>query len=193
MADNVDPNTPKSLTVDRLLYHGTVLRLAALGKAPKEIAATLDASVEKVKAVMASPLFKRELLALQESMTEGMLDVRKELANLAPIALKKKEEILLTTQSQELANKVAGDILDRAGHGAVMRQKVDVGGSVQVDHVHMTEAELRKMILGRVMRKKEEEMAKQKALEDANAIEIVIPEDKPETVKKDVIEGTIVE
>lgn len=62
------------------------------------------------------------------------VEVQKEIQALAPYALNVMEELMLDrTTKQEVRAKLAGSILDRAGHGAIRKHQVLTGHLTKED------------------------------------------------------------
>lgn len=104
--------------------HREILRRLALGQAPKEIATSLSITPQVVHYVKNSHIGKRELGLIQGARTADAIEVTNQIQELAPEALDTLESLMGDEKESpgSLRAKIAIDILDRAGHGAVKKQ-----------------------------------------------------------------------
>jgi len=113
-----------------------VIRRAAVGQKPKDIANELGVTTAAVGYIINSELGKKAITALQDEMNTQTVDVGMRIKELAPDAIALIESVikygknmpleqkaLLGGESPELKLRVATslDLLDRAGHSAVRR------------------------------------------------------------------------
>tara|TARA_R110000824_G_scaffold77767_1_gene196547 strand:- start:3354 stop:3836 length:483 start_codon:yes stop_codon:yes gene_type:complete len=102
--------------------HREILRRLALGQVPKEIAGALSCTTQVVHYTRNSQIGKRELGLIQGARNADAIEVTNQIQELAPVALETMTEILNHADSPgSLKAKIAIDILDRAGHGAVKK------------------------------------------------------------------------
>jgi len=115
--------------------HHEIVRLALLGMKHVEIASTLGINPVTVSYTLRSPIVHRQLEQMRSVRDFGAIDIAKEIAALAPAAVKVLEE-LLDNELPNIKLKAAENILDRAGYAAVQRIKQDIIVS------HFTAAEI---------------------------------------------------
>jgi hypothetical protein len=102
--------------------HHEILRRIVLGQKDKDIAESVGCTSATVKYTRESPVVKRKLEIMMGARDSSVLEVRKRIQNLAPLALHKLEEILADDKASESVRmKVAQDLLDRAGYDAVTK------------------------------------------------------------------------
>jgi len=98
--------------------HREILRLAVTGMQGVDIADTLGITAAMVSYTLNSPIAKREIELLRAARDLDAVDVAKRIQEVAPIALKVLEDLLIDGM-EGTRFKTATDILDRAGHAAV--------------------------------------------------------------------------
>lgn len=107
--------------------HHQIKRRIFLGQKNVDIARALGCTKEQVSSVRNSPVIREELQKMHESADAEVLDIRAEIKELAPDAMKVLEELMVNPDTP--ANVRLGccrDVLDRDGHQAVQ----------QVNHLH---------------------------------------------------------
>lgn len=115
--------------------HKEVLRRLSLGQAPKTIAGDLGVTTSVVHYVKNSTLGKCELSLLQEGRNGSAMDITNQIKEMSPEALETLEDIMNNEDSADAVRaKVAMDLLDRAGHGAVKKQ-LSMSGTLSQDDV----------------------------------------------------------
>lgn len=120
--------------------HHAILRLLALGMAPKQVAEYLGCTTATVGNVAHSEIGKRQASLLRSAADKLTIDVMEDIKKLAPIAVAKLEEILTDPNSdKKLVAGVAHDLLDRAGYAA---PKVIQG---EFTHAHLTKADIEEL------------------------------------------------
>lgn len=105
--------------------HREILRRLTLGQSVKDIASSLQITPTKVTYVKNSHIGKRELSLIQGARNAEAIEVTKQIQELAPKALEILNDVMDDVEGKNspmLKVKVATDILDRAGHGAVKRK-----------------------------------------------------------------------
>lgn len=122
--------------------HHAILRLLALGYAPKQIADELGVTTATIGNVQHGELGKRQLSLLKSAADNEAINIAADIRRLAPVALERLEEILSDDNIEKsLVVKVATDLLDRAGHAA---PKVVQG---QFLHAHLTNDDIAELKL----------------------------------------------
>ena len=102
--------------------HREILRRLALGQSPKEISTSLSCTTQVVHYTKNSQIGKRELGLIQGARTADAIEVTNQIQELAPQALETMTDLMNHEESPgSLKAKIAIDILDRAGHGAVKK------------------------------------------------------------------------
>lgn len=97
----------------------------AIGLRPGEIAEKYDTAPERVSVILNHPHAERLLGAIAAKMSERLTDPVERLRLMAHQAIDVKAEILANPKVHaSIRDKVASDILDRAGYGA--RHKIDI-------------------------------------------------------------------
>jgi len=118
--------------------HHEIARRLVLGQKGIDIATDLGVTKETVSAVRNSPIVKEKLAILHAARDAGTVDLAREIADLAPLALKRIKEVIETGQvhgreaSAAVIMKEANALLDRELGKAV--QRVDTRGV----HAHLT-------------------------------------------------------
>lgn len=107
--------------------HHEIARLILLGIKNVEIAQRLNISEQQVSNVKNSPVVKEKLDLMQTARDVGSINLAKEIADLAPIALGRIKEVLETGQvmgreaSASQILKEANNVLDRDQGKAIQR------------------------------------------------------------------------
>ena len=139
----------------------------------------------RIGVIAKSPLFKLELKKLEELRDRGVSDVRESFQEASPMAVDTIERLMYKGSTESIQLKAAETILDRAGHSAISRGKVEIEQNVTISHSELTKRELRDLVLKRVKKIKNDEV-EQKALEDAASAMTVEFEEVEETVTVEV-------
>lgn len=115
--------------------HHAILQYLALGLKNVEIAEKLGISAQSVCIVRNSQLGRAKLGELIGRTEDNVVDIKKRLEGLAPLATDTLEDLLTDPKvpSATRAN-IAKDILDRGGHGAVHRAEV-IGALLSGDDI----------------------------------------------------------
>ena len=134
--DNRRTGAGKRFQVENMWsVHHEIVRLALIGMKQVDIAVHLGISPVTVSYTLNSPIVKRQLEQMIAVRDLGAIDIAKEIAALAPQAVKVLEK-MMDDPLPNVALKAAESILDRAGYAAVQRIKQDVTVS------HFTSAEI---------------------------------------------------
>lgn len=105
--------------------HHEVIRLIVLGKTNVEIARLLGCTKENISTIRNEPLVQAQVASLTSQADAEIVDITKRIAEIAPKAIDKLEQVLDSTETNAaLQVTVARDLLDRAGHGAVKQHQV---------------------------------------------------------------------
>lgn len=120
--------------------HHLIIALAAQGMDQKEIAQRLQITEVTVSYTLNSDLGQQRLAVLLGEAEVDTIDLIKEFAELAPVALEVLEEILVNPAAKDADRKsIATDLLDRAGFGV----KRELGVSLHlVDDEDIREAKI---------------------------------------------------
>lgn len=104
--------------------HREILRMLSLGQSAKDISQSLGITTAVVHYVKNSHLGKRELSLMQGARNGSAIDISNQIQELAPEALETLEMLMRDEEESPdtLRAKIAMDVLDRAGHGAVRKQ-----------------------------------------------------------------------
>jgi hypothetical protein len=91
---------------------------------PKDIAYSLKCTPAVVHYVKNSQIGKRELSLIQGARNGDAIDVTNQIRELAPEALETMESLMRDEEESPkmLRAKIAMDVLDRAGYGAIKKQ-----------------------------------------------------------------------
>ena len=111
------------------------MRRLVAGERPIEIASCLGMTTARLSIIMNSPIFKQELARLSTGADRGAIDVAGRIQETSIKAMEILESLLdgravdkgMTSFQQA---KLAQDMLDRAGHGAVQKRQVAVMSTV---------------------------------------------------------------
>lgn len=107
--------------------HHEIVRRIVMGQKDKEIADSLGCTTATVKYTRESPVVQRKLEIMMGARDASAIEVRNRIAEMAPLALFKIEELLEKENiSESVRLKAAQDILDRAGYDPV-KKTLDVG------------------------------------------------------------------
>jgi hypothetical protein len=98
--------------------HREIARLLVMGVKGVDIAETLGVTPAMVSYTKNSPVVKREMDNMHAVANLDAVDVAKRIQEVAPRALQVMED-LLEEANDAIKVKIAADLLDRAGHGAV--------------------------------------------------------------------------
>jgi len=105
--------------------HHEVLRLKLLGLKNKRIAEICNLTPEMVSNIINSPVARTRLEEMQAARDLDAVDVGKKIQTLQVKAVDFLEEVLEDDSAMTSTRvKVAQDLLDRGGHGAVRRQEI---------------------------------------------------------------------
>lgn len=124
------PVQPKNSFVVSKIWdrHKEMIRLIHLGAKNVEIAEKLGCTPQSVSQVRNSPIVQQQLSIMQAARDADTIDLSKEIMRIAPTALKNLEQALSAqgrfeniTAGQQIS--VSQDILDRAGHGKVIKNQ----------------------------------------------------------------------
>jgi hypothetical protein len=96
----------------------------ALGFTVKEVAERHEYTPRQTGVVLAHPYSQLLISTMLSAAADKVQDVSSRLEALAPEALNTKVDLLRSTKSENLRDKIASDLLDRAGYGS--RKKLDV-------------------------------------------------------------------
>lgn len=99
--------------------HHEITRLLLIGMKEVDIARQLSVTPAMVSYTKNSAVVKRQLALLQGARDLDAVDISQRIKELLPKAVDKLEELLDNSQNESIQYKVAADVLDRGGHGAV--------------------------------------------------------------------------
>lgn len=120
------PQGDRAYTVSRIWEHyHEVLRLALIGAKGVEIATIVGLTPVMVSTILNSPVVKMRLAEMQAARDMEAVDVGRKIQNLQAKAIDYLEDVLEDgTAMTGTRVKVAQDLLDRGGHGAVRKQEI---------------------------------------------------------------------
>jgi hypothetical protein len=98
--------------------HREIARLLVMGVKSVDIADALGVTPAMVSYTKNSPVVKREMDNMHAAANLDAVDVAKRIQEIAPRALEVMEA-LMDESNDAIKAKIAADLLDRAGHGAV--------------------------------------------------------------------------
>jgi len=102
--------------------HHEIVRRIVLGQKDHEIADAIGCTKATVKYTRESPVVKQKLEIMMGARDASVLEVRKRINSLAPLALQQLEEMMIDeTASDATRTKIAQDLLDRAGYNPVAK------------------------------------------------------------------------
>lgn len=140
-------NAPNYQHVKRLRpAHILMIRLARDGNTNVEIAAQTGYSVQQVSNVLNSPEVQAVLQQLQESMLDSMAEVAQEIQLAAPLAIKRKVDLLFSGDDR-VASGAATDLLHMAGHAPVKRVQVTGATAVEKKYEGLSDADMKRKLL----------------------------------------------
>jgi hypothetical protein len=169
--------------------HREIARRLVLGETQSQIARSLNMSEGRMTLIVNSPLFKLEIAKMEKDRTDAVVDVANQIVLACPEALDQVERIMYTANSEKVRLDAAKDLLDRGGFGAV-KKFAGVVGHGDIDTASMQDDELRKLVQQRLLRMKDDEVAKAKELVDAAAIDIdfdEVPQKSNKTIEEMLI------
>ncbi len=163
----IPPNEPRKTwqVTEMWELHHEIARRLLLGQKNTVIAQALNCHPQTISLIRNSPVVQDHLDLMKGAADANAVDVAQRITEMAPEALDVLKEVLEAkeTASLSLRAKVAGDILDRAGHSAIRTVRTEG------IHAHLTSDDL--------------ERIKARALEKARDAGIVVDitqEDKAE-------------
>ena len=139
-----DKDKPRKYEISNLMdHHKENARLILMGYAHnKDIAEMVGLGIQQVSNIRNSKVFKDNMDILQAARDADSLSVARRIASMAPKAVMRLDEVIdkpINAKDNDLdpalIARVAGDILDRAGHGGINK----------VMSLHMTPDEIKKM------------------------------------------------
>lgn len=110
--------------------HHEIIRLTALGFKSIDVARMVGVTDRTVRNVLNSPLGEQKLAVLRAARDAETTDIGRRIQKLAPLAVERIQEVLergFDEHDEKTVVKVATDVLDRAGHGAVKKFQGLVG------------------------------------------------------------------
>ena len=110
--------------------HLEIARRLTVGQRPVDIHRALGITQQRLSTIIQSPPFKAVLARMIEKRDAALVDVQNQIGELAPDAIEELTRIMYMSNSEERRMKVARDLLDRAGHGAIKKQAVDIRGNI---------------------------------------------------------------
>jgi len=125
--------------------HHEIARRIVLGQNNKSIAEDLGCTAQTVSNVRNSPVVKEKISLMNAARDGGTIDLAKEIADLAPLAIERIKEVLTSGStlgkeaSASVILKEANGLLDREMGRAV--QRVDTRGV----HAHLTMEDIQKI------------------------------------------------
>jgi len=159
-------------------YHREIARRLVLCQSISEIAASVGISATRIGVLAKSPLFKLELKKLEDMRDKQVVNVQETFSQLAPVAIDTIERLMYKGSTETMQFKAAESILDRGGHGAISRGKVEIEQNIRVQHSELTDRELRDLIMKRVQKVVTEEKEVKKRDIEMDAIDVDFEEAK---------------
>jgi len=153
-------------------YHRELARRIVLGASEKELCNEFHVHPTTMSIITQSPLFKLELLRLEQMRDQGVADVTKTLRDLSPIALDVMERTMYRTASERLKVDIAESILDRAGFGAINKVIADVTSRSVQGYDDLTPDEKRRLLAERIEKMKQEALEKEEEVKETEAVEV---------------------
>lgn len=153
-------------------YHKELARMIVLGASQAELCAEFHVRPDALSIITRSPLFQLELERLGQLRDNGVADVGKTLKEISPIAVDVLERTMYRTKSERLKVDIAKDILDRAGHGAINKQVVDVRARADSGYADLTSEERKRLVEQRIQRMMLETQEKEEELKKAEAVDV---------------------
>jgi len=157
-------------------YHRELARMITLGSSQAELCAAFHITPSTLSLICRSPLFLLELERLGQIRDAGVADVTKTFKEVSPIAADILERTMYQTKSERLKVDIAKDILDRAGHGAINKQMVDVRSRSESGYADLTPEERRRLATQRIQRMMDETQEKEEELKRVEAITVEFEE-----------------
>ncbi len=108
------------------LRHREVARRLVCGQKPPMVKQDMDISDVQLNNLMKNPIFQNEIKRLQMLREEDVRDLNKSIAEIAPVALTVRENLMYKAGSEKLRADIAGDFLDRAGYSPKRKMELDV-------------------------------------------------------------------
>lgn len=159
-------------------YHREIARRLVLGQNQATICRALDMTEGRMSIICNSPLFKIEIRRLEDLRDTGVGNVTEQLRELSPIALEVVERTMYDRTNKRLSFNAAESILDRAGDSRINKGTLEVTNRAST--APMTDDELRKLVMERASRIKEEMSAERRLAEKAKDIVVEFEEvDEP--------------
>ena len=165
--------------------HLEIARRLTVGQRPIDIHRALGITQQRLSTIVASPSFKAVLAKMLEKRDAAIVDIQNQIGELAPDAVDELTRIMYQSNSEERRMKVARDLLDRAGYGAINKQAVDIRGNINT--TEMTKEELAKAVVERFDRMRAEEEEKVENAELGEVIELKLEEEEEES--EDIVYG----
>jgi len=153
-------------------YHRELARRIVLGATRVSLCEEFNITPTRLSIITESPLFKRELMRLEEMRDQGVADVTQTLRDISPLAVDILERTMYKTKSDSLKVNIAKDILDRAGHGAITKAVVDVVSRKAVGYEDLSLEEKRRLLSERIEKMNELKLQREAEDEKAKAISV---------------------
>ncbi len=155
-------------------YHREIARRLVLGQNQATICKVLGMSSSRMSIIVNSPLFKIEVKRLEDLRDSGVGNIQDQLREISPVALEQIERTMYHGGSERLRFNAAESILDRAGHSKISKGMLEVTNRAST--APMTEDELRKLVMARATRIREEMNVQKKLEHEAKDIEVEFEE-----------------
>lgn len=126
-----------------------MIRLHWAGESNIDIGAKIGYTEQQVSNIINSPEAKAILAELSANALDSMDEVAQELQLVAPIALKRKIDMLYCGDDR-VADKAATDLLHMAGHAPTKRVQVTGQSVVEKEFEGLSPEEIRQKILNEV-------------------------------------------
>ena len=115
--------------------HHEIVRRLVLGQKIKVIAEQLGVTEAMVQYTKNSPIVKQHMRIIQGARDHSTAEVMEQIREIAPLALNKLEEILISESANDTDKRlVAKDLLDRAGYNPIHKH--------DHRHAHLTSSDL---------------------------------------------------
>jgi len=129
----IPANGPRKYQIQNIWdIHHRIMQLALIGMKQGDIARELGVSGTMVSYTLNSEVVKRQMAVMRGAADAEALDIAIEIRRLAPIAVKKLEE-LMNSENERIKLDTAKDVLDRAGYGAAKR--LDISHHLTADDI----------------------------------------------------------
>lgn len=116
------PSQPLTFMWER---HFEILRRTVAGERQIDIARSLNISLSRISIIVNSPLFQTHLLEMRKKANEKAADIHGRLSTLAIESMSVLENAIRQKDAQGISPahrvKIAQDVLDRTGHGAIQK------------------------------------------------------------------------